>query len=58
MRNSSLITILLLSVCLLASAENFSTLPPMTFQTFPEMMVDLNYPVETHFITTSDGYIL
>lgn len=56
--NTTTKIIFLLSVCLLVSAENFSKLPPATLQTLPEMMADLKYPLETHFITTSDGYIL
>jgi len=56
--NNNVKIIFLLSVCLLVSGENFSKLPPATLQTLPEMMADMKYPLETHFITTSDGYIL
>ncbi|EAR90444.2 Ab-hydrolase associated lipase region protein (macronuclear) [Tetrahymena thermophila SB210] len=37
---------------------DYTKLPVLTNMTFPEMMKYLNYPMETHYITTEDGYIL
>jgi pimeloyl-ACP methyl ester carboxylesterase len=34
-----------------------SKIPPEANQLFPEFVANLSYPVETHFITTEDGYI-
>lgn len=61
------IRILLLTLAILSVSNcffptqaeiDFTKLPAQTNMTFPEVMNYLNYPVETHHITTEDGYIL
>ncbi|KAL4468663.1 hypothetical protein ABPG74_005166 [Tetrahymena malaccensis] len=61
------IKVIILTIALLSLSNCFfptktpvdlSHLPALTNMTFPEAMTYLNYPVETHYITTQDGYIL
>ncbi len=49
-----LITILIFSIV----CTNINTAPPETFLNFVDYCKYLNYPSETHKITTNDGYIL
>jgi len=48
------IPIFLLSLLLLGFSKE---IPPIANQLFPEIVISLGYPVESHYITTSDGYI-
>lgn len=38
-------------------SDPFKAIPAQANQPFPEYVTALGYPVETHYITTSDGYI-
>lgn len=47
---------ILLLICLISVAIS-ANIPPIANMLFPEAASSMNYPVETHKITTEDGYI-